>query len=204
LADALKEAGMRPTRPASDPPSLADLREEDAKELLVLYRQLGGVQDAPLLRPGAWDLACDDGSVVVEVDEELHFNRYRALTLAASWAKRLPWRNDYLRYCERQEGGCLSAGRWGRRWTNPSCERMFGQAGRAGELDGAGSPRWKQRALYDSLKDLAPASRQAIRVVRVSVYDTLDGHRLWDILDGHVSVSSDAIRDHVQARLASS
>ena len=43
------------------------------------YRALGGLQTAPELRPGSWDLLVD--GVLVELDEQLHFNRYRALTL---------------------------------------------------------------------------------------------------------------------------
>jgi hypothetical protein len=43
----------------------------------------------PPLRPGAWDLVFADG-LVVELDEELHFNRYRAQSLQNEWATDLP------------------------------------------------------------------------------------------------------------------
>jgi hypothetical protein len=57
-----------------------------AAELHALYRRLGGLLATPTWRPGGWDLVFG-GSLVVELDEELHFNRYRALTLNSSWAK---------------------------------------------------------------------------------------------------------------------
>jgi hypothetical protein len=159
------------------------------------------MEEAPALRPGAWDLTFG-GSVVVELDEELHFNRYRALTLSASWGASLPWTDEFVVYCGKHEDECLSAGAWGKRWTNPSCERMFGEAGPPGKLDGAGAPRWKQRALYDGMNDLAPAVHPSVRLARVSVHDTVEGRRLWDVLDGYASVPSDAIRGLVEDRIA--
>lgn len=140
LRDLLSHAGLRPTTDAPPRPSGVDRLEE----LLELYRSLGGLQDAPSLRPGGWDLAFDDG-LVVELDEELHFNRYRALTLETSWSDGLPWTEDYTRYCVQHEAECLAAGHWGRRWTNHSCAHMF-TGGPAGDLDGDGAPRWKQRS----------------------------------------------------------
>ena len=55
-------------------------------DLHDLYRTLGGMNPNPSFRPGSWDLAFADG-LVVELDEELHFNRYRAHTLQPPWAK---------------------------------------------------------------------------------------------------------------------
>jgi len=51
-----------------------------------LYQALGGME--PTLRPGSWDLAArtETGEVIViGLDEELHFNRYRRQTLSAPW-----------------------------------------------------------------------------------------------------------------------
>jgi hypothetical protein len=44
---------------------------------------------------------------------------------------------------------------------------MF-SGGAAGDLDGEGAPRWKQRALYDAIKDTAPAAL-GVALARVSV-----------------------------------
>jgi uncharacterized integral membrane protein (TIGR00698 family) len=41
---------------------------EHHAELLALYRRLGGLLEAPVLRPGAWDLTFE-GGLVVELDE---------------------------------------------------------------------------------------------------------------------------------------
>jgi hypothetical protein len=201
LADGLCDAGLQPAPVPSSPPRLADVRGAQAEELVDLYRRLGGVQEIPALRPGAWDLTFSD-SLVVELDEELHFNRYRAVTLLAPWAESLPWTGEYVRHCEAHQDDCLSAGTWGKRWTNPSCERMFGAAGPAGELRGAGAPRWKQRALYDAMKDLAATIGLDVRVARVSVHDTIDGHRLADVLEGYALVSPESIRQLVSDRTA--
>jgi hypothetical protein len=60
------------------PPRLQwnDLRRAGlAGEALNLYRRLGGIHDVPPVHPGAWNIAC--GDLVIEVDEERHFNRYR-------------------------------------------------------------------------------------------------------------------------------
>ena len=102
------------------------------------------------LRPGPWDLAFE-GNLFVELDEELHFNRYRSVTLEPAWAVELPWRRDYMSFSVEHEPACLAAARWGKRWTNPSCERIFGPADPPGTFGVVGAPRWKQRALYDAM-----------------------------------------------------
>ena len=75
-------AGYRPAaRPP--PPRLESLSADAHESVINLYRALGGRSDVPRLRPGAWDLSFEDG-LVVELDEELHFNRYRGQTLAGA------------------------------------------------------------------------------------------------------------------------
>lgn len=127
---------------ASGPPTpRLDVLPEDARtELIGLYQGLGGKAPVRTLRPGAWDLAFT-GGLMVELDEELHFNRYRLRTRQAPWSARLPWHDAYLDLCDRHEQACLGAGKWGKRWTSPSCESMFGPPGAAGVLEGAGAPR---------------------------------------------------------------
>lgn len=92
--------------------------------MLDLYRMLGGVQDVPRLTPGSWDLAYTDG-LLIELDEDLHFTRYRGVTLDASWAADLPWTDACREYVVTGE---RRAGAGGRRWTSPSAERLFGPA----------------------------------------------------------------------------
>jgi hypothetical protein len=138
---------------------------------------------------------------VVELDEELHFNRYRLRSLDAPWSSGLPWREAYRAQCAAHEPACLRKGLSQGRWTNASSARMFA-GGAPGDLsDGAGSPRWKQRALYDAMKDAAPALR-IVGVSRVSVHDVVGGVRLEDVLRGRVAVSPERIRHLVECRLA--
>jgi hypothetical protein len=164
-------------------PRLDDFPGEVAEDLLALYRNLGGVQQAPTLRPGAWDLSFD--GILVELDEELHFNRYRRVTLESHFGATAPWASEYLNACVRHESDCLRAGQWGARWTSTSSAGMFGRAAEAGDLASAGgAPRWKQRAMYDAMKDAAALTLARVQVARLSVWDDVESVRLGDALKG--------------------
>jgi hypothetical protein len=82
-------------------------------------------------------------SLVVELDEQLHFDRYRAATLNTSWSEDLPWTDACRAYCPEHEARCLRDGCSQQRWTNASCARYF-SGGLTGDLQ-AGVPRWKRR-----------------------------------------------------------
>ena len=171
-----------------------------AAELLDLYHALGGIAHTPTFRPGPWDLVFVDG-LVVELDEELHFNRYRATTLGSSWEQRLPWTTDYRRYCSDRESDCLSAGAWGKRWTNESAGRMF-VGGPPGELASDGAPRWKQRALYDALKDTASLVPTVVHLARLATHDDVNGVSLGAMLDGLAPVKCEPLLELVHRRTA--
>jgi hypothetical protein len=190
LADLLEGAGLAADVTPRRAPRIADLHPSIAEDLFDLYRTLGGRLDRPVLRPGAWDLSMD--GVLIELDEELHFNRYRETTLQRPWAAGLPWTWPYLDMCRAREVECRRAGRWGRRWTNESSVRMFGDGARPGDLSSdAGAPRWKQRALYDAVKDAIAAQDENMRVARLSVYDEVSGRLLWDVLDSGTRFEKD-------------
>lgn len=140
---------------------------------------------------------------MVELDEELHFNRYRSVTLEAADAGKLPWQDAYIDFCARYEEHCLRAGKWGKRWTTPSCEATFGAAGDPGALQEAGAPRWKQRALYDAFKDIAAADSHRWHLARISVWDKIDGVRLGDALSAGAPVDPVQLRDLVIRRTTS-
>jgi hypothetical protein len=185
LAELLRQGGLEPDGSRPRPPRLEHYEGPLRESILDLYRQLGGRLDQPNLRPGSWDLSM--GGIVIELDEELHFNRYRSVTLQQAWASALPWTNDYVRHSATREHECLRAARWGKRWTNTSAERLFGPAAEPGDLDSAaGAPRWKQRALYDAMKDAHSVERDDVRVARLSVYDEIaPGVSVGAVLDGH-------------------
>lgn len=199
LQDLLTQIDLGPALGGPPVPRLTTLPPEMAGRILDLFKALGGTSAFPALRPGAWDLVCK-GGLLVELDEELHFNRYRRLTLEPGWMKPLPWRQKYLVLAREREAECVAAGKWGQRWTNPSCELLFGASDPPAQFHSSGAPRWKQRALYDAIKDAAALSDESIHLVRLSTHDLVGGIRLGDALEGRATVDSDALRQLVTKR----
>jgi hypothetical protein len=169
--------------------------EDLADETIAVYRDLA-VHRRPhdgdslaRFRPDDWDLRVE--GVLVELDEERHFNRYRAETLQAPAYKRLTAfpLETFRAFCVQHESDCLAAAGYGRYWSNPSCEDMFGKPGKERDLSGNGAPRWRQRAFYDHLKDLAPLCGIG-PMVRLAIWDGLPdtgGALLGDVLDNRVA-----------------
>jgi hypothetical protein len=153
----------------------------------------------------SWDIEWN--GIAVELDECLHFNRYRGLTLmSGSYALLRAFPLDtYQRFCTEYEDTCLQAGSYGGKWSNSSAEVQFGEASQPKDLGGNGSPRWKQRAFYDFVKDLSPLLI-GVTVVRVSVWDTVleSGRRrtVEDTLKSPSNVSCAALAALVQERVA--
>ncbi len=108
------------------------------EEVQRVYEALGGVLNEFPLRLQKWDI--EVGGVAVELDEMLHFNRYRLRTLQSSVYHDLPHFpiEEYRTYCDRYERACLSAGSCGGKWSNRSCESQFGPAAPPGSLAGGG------------------------------------------------------------------
>jgi hypothetical protein len=141
-----------------------------ADSVRQVYRKLSGVLPCPQLNLRAWDIEFDGRAV--ELDEYLHFNRYRALTLEAPiYAKLAKFPLTLYRgFCSTYEGRCLQAGGYGGKWSNRSCEAQFGVSSSPKDLSGNGSSRWKQRAFYDFVKDLSPLV-VGVAVARISIWD---------------------------------
>lgn len=193
----LLEAGFEPAAASARVGNALD-DETMRAPAMSMYRALGGVQAAPRLTPGPWDLSFD--GLVIELDEELHFNRYRSRTLAEAWAVSLPWVADYKRFCDSHEVLCLKAGRSpSGRWTSPSTERQFGVSALRGELGETGSARWKQRALYDAIKDLA-AAQGRYRLARLSIHDQIGDVSFEHALRGVSRFSRYELRGFVLSR----
>ena len=200
LTNLLLEAGLRTIRPIARP-RLEMVSAELTDEIFDLYRTLGGRLARPRLLPGSWDISLAD-NLAIELDEQLHFNRYRTLTLTQSWASPLPWRVDYLKLCLDREATCLRASHGGK-WTNPSCETMFGPGDPIQQLGSRGAPRWKQRALYDAMKDAYALSNSDVRLARISTHDVVNGVVLSDILEGRTECDLAALVAHIKSRTAS-
>lgn len=172
---------------------LSDLPADRLATARAIFDTLGGTGFARVSGPGAWDITAADG-LVVELDEEQHFNRYRAATLPHLAPLSLPWAAPYLDYCASREHRCGANRGW---WSNPSAERIFGESARPGVFDGNGSARWKQRAFNDACKDLHPS----VRLSRVSIYDEVNGRSLGAILRASDLALAPAVRDHVMSRV---
>ena len=165
-------------------------------EILKVYKQLGGKEEAYAVRGKCkWDIITTQ--YIIELDEQLHFNDYRLIILSSpvySELKAFPL-DAYRNYCMLYKENCLHAGSYGKKWTNNSCEKMFGSAQSIGDLSGNGSPRWKQRAFYDFVKDVSQLVTN-IPVVRLSIYDIVEyqgrKYKLGDLLESDFTSSRDA------------
>ena len=146
--------------------------EPTRQEVFRVYRQIGGVLDEVPYRPGQWDLIL--GNVAVELDEEQHFNRYRLATLNSYVYRSLPCFpiSPYRTYCREHERECVRKASNRRYWSSKSTVEQFGEGDPPGHFGESGSPRWKQRAFYDFLKDLA-LEIVGTRVARIAVWDTV-------------------------------
>lgn len=199
LAGLLVDLGHRLATERPPAPRLDRMPPDAADRTLELYRALGGgAEQFVVFRPGVWDIVLADG-LIVELDEEQHFNRYRAATLAPAWSAALPWASDYLRYSAAHEGAALKKASRGGYWASPSTERMFGPADAPGVFSPSGSPRWKQRALYDAMRDTLAAAGE-VRLARVAVWDEVGDTTLARVLDGRADVDHDALAELLDRR----
>lgn len=140
------------------------------KDIISVYKNLGGVTDKLIFRLGGYDIQTD--KFIIELDEELHFNRYRKITLQSQLyneLKKFPLEN-YKKYCDIYELQCLKAGSYGGKWCNSSTEKQFGKSSTKGDLNGNGASRWKQRAFYDFLKDISHLFID-VNIIRILVWD---------------------------------
>ena len=164
-----------------------------ANEVKRTYMRLGGILPEPPLSFGKWDISID--GFLVELDEEQHFNRYRASTFD-SFIYHCENGFDssvYSKYCAKYEIACIKKASWGKYWTSPSTERQFGSPGINGNLDGKGSPRWRQRAYYDYLRDVFALIKR-IPVIRISVYDQI-------IVNGKICTAGNILSGSSQSEL---
>lgn len=195
----LLEAGGLVASESPPRPKINDHPDAVSARIDEVYWALDGNTDEPhQARPGAFDLcvATASGRLIIELDEEQHFNRYRAATLAFPWAEMLPWAGAYRDYSRIYEADLARTFISGGRWTNNSAPRFFGAASAPGDFTGVGSPRWRQRAFYDAVKDLLPG----IRLARIVVFDVVDGRSVETILRSKDHSAAAAIRRLVESR----
>jgi len=140
-------------------------------EIMDTYKVLGGIQEDYPVNMGKWDISTKNFNL--ELDEQLHFNRYRNSTLTSKLYKQLKGvdTDTYIAYCKNYEQKCINAGAYGKKWTTNGSEVQFGISNKPGNLEGNGSARWKQRAFYDYLKDISYLVTNKL-TIRISIYDT--------------------------------
>lgn len=177
--------------------------ESTRREVFRVYRQLGGVLDEAPYRPGRWDLELP--GVAVELDEEQHFNRYRLVTLDSSNYQSLVGFpiTEYRGYCTEHESECVRKASNRGYWSSESTVAQFGEGDPPGQFAAGGSPRWKQRAFYDYLKDLAPEV-VGTPVARIAIWDSVvvGGGQvpIWEALDQGINRAVPGIVDLIEAR----
>ena len=173
-------------------PKVDDVHRSDHRpEIERISRALGGtLVSIPLnLRP--WDMEFE--GIAVELDECLHFNCYRGITLNSKIYERLlsefPLK-EYQSYCSERSEECRSAGSWGKRWSNESSKIQFGGACQPRRSCADGATRWKQRAFYDFVKDLSPSLLE-VPVARIAIWDTI-------VVDGRAITVEEILTDEIQ------
>ncbi len=187
LIKKLMAAGYNVTTGTLPYPTFDIIRKSEYyDEIKNTYKKLGGILDEVPLNLRKWDVEVN--GIALELDEYLHFNRYRKITLESILYNQLPKfpLTEYLNYCKYYEQKCIDAGSYGGKWTNASCEKQFGKASPNKVFTGVGSPRWKQRAFYDFVKDLTPLMYD-FPLVRISIYDKVpvnnDQRQVKEILE---------------------
>lgn len=171
----------------------ADMGSKGRKAALEIYERLGGRPENRPLVAGKWDLALA-GNLLIEVDEQEHFNRHRVLTLEGTG---FPWTVEYLQHSAKHEDRCRTYGKY---WVTERSSVMFGPASAPGDHIGVGSPRWRQRALYDAVRDIWAQENPHWRLARLSMYDVVDGVRLNEVLTGKHPLDPARLRGLIQAR----
>ena len=159
-------------------PSLFMLGTDMKKEVDRVYSDLGGLLPEAPFRFAKYDVDLED--FIIELDEQEHFNRFRLKTLESSIYKQFNNFNvvEYKSFCRKYEYHCRKHGGF---WENASTKKQFSQS----EIDGQqGATRWKQRAFYDFVKD-AYSITTNVPIIRVSIYETVNGYTINDLIMNH-------------------
>ena len=146
------------------------------KVFLQTYESLGGRGKFPELKFNVSFM--EFGRFCVLLDEQIHFNRYRAKTLRSVFYENISSfpLMKYRSYSRKYEVECLKTGTSKPAWTNEEAERHFGPSQDNGDLGLAGSSGWKLTAFQDFAIDLIARQRK-MRLLRISVWDDLLIHK---------------------------
>ncbi|MFT4309101.1 MAG: hypothetical protein ACMXYL_01290, partial [Candidatus Woesearchaeota archaeon] len=180
--------------------SLGENSIKNINEVKRVYKLLLGTSNKLPLRIGNFDIKVQ--GTYIELDEHLHFNRYRLITLNSSIYKNTKIFNLelYKKLCKEHEEDCLKSGGYGGKWKNNSTEKLFAKSSPYKDLRGNGPSRWRQRAFYDFMKDLY-ATEKKIKLRRFSVWERIEsGVLIKDILDKKLKAHYPQLRTHVMSK----
>ncbi|MEQ8358692.1 MAG: hypothetical protein RH860_04335 [Cytophagales bacterium] len=114
--------------------------------------------------------------LLIQFDDELHFNRYRRITLESEFYMNYKGFNtlSYKSYCRNYEKECIKAGLSKGIWENPESLKIFGPSEEPGDLslERDGASGWKMRAWRDFLQDVS-GEILGFKVLRISTYDKI-------------------------------
>ena len=65
-----------------------------------------------------------------------------------------------------------------------------------------GAPRWKQRALYDAMKDAAALTGAGMRLARLATVDVVADAKLGEILEGRAIIEPGVLGRLLERRSA--
>lgn len=115
-------------------------------------------------------------NLLIQYDDELHFNRYRKISLEAELYEDFKGFKlfDYKSLCRKREQDCLKVGLANGFWHNSDSEKLFGESEEEGDLslERNGSSAWKYRAWRDYLQDLS-SQIYKFHILRISAFDTV-------------------------------
>lgn len=141
--------------------------------LREIFGDLGGTGAVPLLEKLKFDFKI--GRYLILWDDELHFNRYRLITLRSDMYSEwnFPFVESYKRLCRTFEKECLKVGLQQRIWNGPPVAKsVFGQAEESGDFSGNGSSGWKLLAYNDAQYDLQ-TRLHGYKLIRLCPYETI-------------------------------
>ena len=167
-------------------------------QIKKIYNELGGCSNKISLWLCHVEIKLQNDKYL-ELDEQLHFNRYRLITLNSKLYVNCNLFNVdfYKDLCKNHEIDCLKSGGYAGKWKNNSTEKLFLKSSPFKDLNGNGSSRWKQRAFYDFIKDIfALENNKNLR--RVSIWETIaNGILIKNILDNEIKEYYDELREFI-------
>lgn len=149
------------------------LDEKGKGWLSEIFEDLGGNGSFPLLEKLKFDFKI--GRHLLTWDEDIHFNRYRLITLRSDmyseWS--FSFAEAYKRLCRTYEKEAQKIGFQKRIWDGPPIAKTcFGVASEIGDFSGSGATGWKLLAYNDAQADLQTRIH-GYKLIRISPYETL-------------------------------